>query len=68
MTTPVHQYPGNERWQIHCLDPHPCPGCWCARQQEAVRNELVRMVGPTAADHLLADQNLRIELREEWKP
>ena len=64
-TETQHQYPGNERWQIHCADPHPCPGCWCAQQSAAVRAELVRMIGPGAADTLLADRNLRIELREE---
>jgi hypothetical protein len=59
-----HQYPGNQRWGIHASHPHH-PGCWCAQQQEAVRAELIRMVGPTAADHLLADHNLRIELTDD---
>jgi hypothetical protein len=63
MTSP-DQYPGNERWGIHSSNPH-LPGCWCAQQQQAVRNELVRMIGPAAADHLLADQNLRIELTDD---
>ena len=62
MTAP-DQYPGNQRWGIHTSNPHT--NCWCAQQQDAVRNELVRMVGPTAADHLLADHNLRIELTDD---
>lgn len=68
MTSPtVHQHPANERWRIHCHPPDPdgCPGCFCAHERAAVRAELVRMIGPTAADHLLADQNLRIELSND---
>ena len=61
MTSPAHQHPGNERWGIHCHPPDPdlCPDCWCVK----VRAELVRMVGPAAADNLLADNTLRIEIR-----
>jgi hypothetical protein len=70
MTAALHS--GNERWQVHCPDPHPDPGCWCFEEWDRLRHHLTEIVfdvGVTpsqaimAANHLLTAGTLRIELR-----
>jgi hypothetical protein len=73
--TAASLHSGNERWQVHCPDPHPDPGCWCYEDWLATRSELARVISPVIgrtlgniyaeplADRLLTAGTLRIELR-----
>lgn len=74
MTTPAPVHSGNERWGVHCPDPHPDPGCWCYTDWVARQAELSRLIARTmpssyawvsvrVADRLLTADTLRIELR-----
>lgn len=71
MTAPAPLHSGNERWQVHCPDPHPDPGCWCYPQYQRLRLELTRLLdgwsdpfpNHAMADKLLTAPTLRIELR-----